>query len=371
MIWDASTRCADLRYATSLWVADPVIWIDRGDETVMLVRDLEVERAERDADVTRVLPLSAYDDAKEVPEGVPRSVRAAVAFLLRSGVRAVEMHPDTPARVVEALRKAPLAVEVAAAPFFPQRARKSQREIDAIIRSESAAERAIGIAEGLLWDARREGGVLTLEGQPLTSERVRREMGMALFAEGYFLERAIVSCGREAAVPHEPGSGPLRSDVPIVVDVFPRSLSTGYYGDLTRTFVKGTPTPGVVRMYDAVRAAHGAAIQRVGPGTPIRDIHAAVEEIFASRGFATTVEPGRAEGFIHGTGHGVGLEIHEAPSIGRVEDDSRLEAGHVVTIEPGLYYHDEGGVRLEDLVIVTPQGCETVSTFLRDLIVIP
>ncbi|MDI7266873.1 MAG: Xaa-Pro peptidase family protein [Myxococcota bacterium] len=370
VIWDSSVRCADLRYVAALWAADPVVWIDLDGRTHLLVRDLEVERAGREARVDEVVPLAGLDEAAEAADA-PKAVRGPVAFLLRAGARRVELHPDTPAWIVEALRKTPLDVAVGAAPFFPERSVKTEEEVRAIATSEAAAERAVGLVEQMLWDARRDRGALTLAGEPLTSERVRREVETVLFAEGFLLERTIVSSGRASAVPHDVGSGPLSADVPIVVDVFPRSLSTGYYGDITRTFVKGTPSQGVLRMYGAIRAAQEAALAALRPGVLLRDVHSAAQDLLASHGFENRVEPGRAEGFIHGTGHGVGLEIHEPPQIGRIEGDARLEAGNVVTVEPGLYYHDEGGVRLEDLVVVTSEGHRRISTLPRDLVVIP
>ena len=371
LIWDAPSRCADLQYATSLWASDPVIWVEWKGETYLLVRDLEVERAQKEARVGRVVPLSGYDAAPELDAGVPRSVRAPVAFLVRSGIRSVEVHPETPVWLVEALRTSPLSVGIGTTPFFPARSRKSEREIAAIAEAEAAAERAVGLIEQMLWDARRAEGRLTLGGEPLTSERVRREVEVVLFADGFHMERTIVSSGRASAIPHDHGSGPLLANVPIVVDVFPRSVATGYFGDLTRTFVKGTATAGVIKMYDAVRAAHAAALERMRPGVPLRDVHAAAVAVFEARGFANRVEPGRAEGFIHGTGHGVGLEIHEPPTLARVEGDACLEVGNVVTVEPGLYYHDEGGVRLEDLVVITADGSKLLSTLPRDLVIIP
>ena len=172
-------------------------------------------------------------------------------------------------------------------------------------------------------------------------------------------EGSIVAGGRQAADPHEAGRGPLRAGEWIVADVFPRMLATGYWGDMTRTFLHGRPTAAQRRMYEAVAEAQRLALSLVRPGAKGKDVHRAVTDFFARRGWKTGTGPdGRAHGFFHGLGHGVGLEIHEEPRLS--PSGGELAPGMVVSVEPGLYYPEIGGVRIEDLVVVTETGCSVL-----------
>jgi len=169
----------------------------------------------------------------------------------------------------------------------------------------------------------------------------------------------IVAGGRQAADPHDRGSGPLRAGETIVLDIFPQHKRHGYWGDITRTVVKGRARPELHRMYEAVRTAQAAALREVRAGARADHIHEGVQQRFKAAGFVTDMRDGLPVGFFHGTGHGVGLDIHEAPSLSTVP--VRLRAGHVVTVEPGLYYPELGGVRLEDTVAVTGTGCRILA----------
>ena len=169
-------------------------------------------------------------------------------------------------------------------------------------------------------------------------------------------EGSIVAGGRQAADPHEAGRGALRAGEWIVADVFPRMLATGYWGDMTRTFAHGRPDAARRRMYETVARAQRLALSLVRPGALGRDVHRAVADFFVREGWETgTDADGRAHGFFHGLGHGVGLEIHEEPRLS--PSGGELAPGMVVSVEPGLYYPELGGVRIEDLVVVTETGC--------------
>ncbi len=162
-------------------------------------------------------------------------------------------------------------------------------------------------------------------------------------------------------MPHHSGSGPIVPDTPIVIDIFPRSQQTGYFGDMTRTVVKGTPSKEVKRMYKAVLEGQKIGISMIKHGVKSADVHNAVVDYFSKSGFKTGQIDGKQQGFIHSTGHGLGLEIHEPPRVSVGNDI--LQAGNVVTVEPGLYYEKLGGVRIEDVVLVTKKGCEVLSKF--------
>jgi Xaa-Pro aminopeptidase len=197
-------------------------------------------------------------------------------------------------------------------------------------------------------------GYVVREGQRLRSEDVRRVIERQLLESDCVADEIIVAGGSQGAEPHERGSGLLRAGWPIVIDIFPRHKPSGYWGDLTRTVFVGRPKEEMRLMWRAVRAAQLAALNKIRSGVQVRQVHQAAQRVLVEHGFETIIHNGVGEGFIHSTGHGIGLDIHEAPSINL--SDARLRVGDVVTVEPGLYYKRLGGVRIEDTVEVTKDG---------------
>ena len=225
---------------------------------------------------------------------------------------------------------------------------------------QRAAVRGLRAAIAMIGRSRIAGnGALRLDGRPLTSERVRARIQEELFALDCLGRDTIVAGGAQAADPHERGRGPLYAHELIVIDIFPQHMGNGYWGDLTRTVIKGRPRPDQRRMYQAVKAAQRRALTLVRPGVALARVHREVQRELDRRGFQTGETDGVPSGFIHGTGHGVGLEVHEAPTLGTAP--GRLRRGNVVTIEPGLYYPGVGGVRIEDTIVVTPGGCRPLA----------
>ena len=201
-------------------------------------------------------------------------------------------------------------------------------------------------------------GYLLRHGKKLTAEAVKVVIELELMRHQCQSRDTIVACGRLAADPHDRGHGPLRAGQTIVLDIFPQHKQHGYWGDITRTVVKGPARPELRALYDAVLKAQKGALALVKPGMRADRIHDRVKACFQDAGFFTGDRAGIPVGFFHGTGHGVGLDIHEAPSLSTVP--VRLKAGHVVTVEPGLYYPDLGGVRIEDTVAVTRTGAQVL-----------
>jgi Xaa-Pro aminopeptidase len=267
---------------------------------------------------------------------------------------------DFPLREARVLEKAGVELECVDGPFFPERRNKSEEEISKIIQGQRLAEKAMAVAVEMLESAKiADDGSLSLEGTPLTSEMIRFEMELEVSRNGGRAVDTIVSCGVHASEPHNQGAGTLRSGETIVIDVFPKGAD-GYHGDLTRTFVVGEPPEIVVAAYEAVRKARDESKKLLKSGAIPSEAHARAAGILRSAGFETTKNNGRNVGFIHGLGHGVGLDIHEAPSISP-RNSRPLEVGDVVTVEPGLYYPEWGGVRLEDVVVIRENGCETLT----------
>ncbi|MBA3795211.1 MAG: aminopeptidase P family protein, partial [Rubrobacter sp.] len=266
----------------------------------------------------------------------------------------LKLTPD--GRLFEGLRRAKTAEEVA-------HVEKAQRAV------EEACEHAVGILREAEVD---QNGTLLWRGETLTSEILRSEINVELLRRNCLGDGTIAAGGSQAADPHERGSGPLKAGEAIILDIFPMDLSSRYYADMTRTFIKGEPNGELRKMYDAVLESQEAALAMIGPGVNGKDVHEKVSEILHNAGYKTQLhdrEEGKplTEGFFHGTGHGVGLEIHEAPRLGLT--DQELVPGDIVSVEPGLYYPQTGGVRIEDLVLVTEDGSRNLTRFPKEFVV--
>ena len=350
LIGDAES-CPDLEYATGFRATDPVVAVRHARRYYVVVPRLEFGRASRACQGCRVYTPESLG----LPAAARRGVHNwAIAILRRLGVRRAMVLPTFPVGAARALEKAGVRVRIEDE-LFPQRAVKSDREVRKIRNAQRAAVAAMRAAIGMIGTARiGRDGKLRHAGSVLRAEQVQREIRRVLLEHDCAATMTIVAGGKQSADPHERGQGPLKAQQPIVLDIFPRGIVHGYWGDITRTIVRGRASGELRAMYDAVRAAHQGALRKVKAGVSGATIHRGVREEFESRGFETRMVDGTAEGFFHSTGHGVGMEIHEAPGIGI--SPVRLRAGNVVTIEPGLYYPHIGGVRIEDTVLVTKSG---------------
>ena len=363
----------DLHWACSFLAPDAFSYLWTPARSYLLLGDLEVDRGRDQSRVDEVLPASHYgrlyrerhpdDDAAEA--GTGRGPHVLALVLEELGLRRLSVPAAFPLRTAEILRAAGFELEALPDPLFPQRAFKSADEVAAIRAANGAAETAMAAAADALRRANQHDDLLVLDGEPLTSERLRRLIHHVLLDADCIGEHTIVAGGEQGCDPHNTGSGPLSAGQSIIIDIFPRGEATGYYGDITRTFVVGAAPAPVRALWEAVHDARTEALAQIRAGASGRDIHAQVEAVFAARGYETGPVDGHMQGFFHGTGHGVGLAIHEAPGIGKT--GTILEAGHVVTVEPGLYYPGVGGVRLEDLVVVGDGGCDNLTTFPLDL----
>ena len=157
----------------------------------------------------------------------------------------------------------------------------------------------------------------------------------------------------------------MRAHQTIILDIFPRDTKTGYWGDITRTVVRGRASEKVKDIYATIAKAQDIAFEKLRPGINGREVHDAICTLFKQRGFKTGRKNGRMQGFFHGTGHGLGLDIHESPRVSAV--DATMKAGFVVTVEPGLYYPGVGGVRLEDVAVIGARGTKNLTRFPKFL----
>lgn len=347
----------DVRYASGFSAPDPFLFLEAAGERTLVVSSLEIGRAKK------LRPRVRCVTPEEL--GLPAKARRdlgkqAAALLLHSGCHVVEVSSACPIGVVRRLEKKGIKVRIRKGAVFASRSVKTVKELRYLREAQRATAEAMRVAVDLIASASvRDDGVLEAGGAVLTAERVRHAVCVSLLARQFQAEEIIVAGGDQATDPHERGSGPLRAGEMIVLDIFPRSEVTGYWGDMTRTVIRGRPTALQRRQYRTVLAAQRAVLARVAAGVSGADIHRTVCEVFEAAGYVTGRKKGVPQGFIHSTGHGVGLEIHEAPSVS--PSGGPLVAGQVITIEPGLYYPGVGGVRIEDTVVVTETGCRLLA----------
>ena len=344
---------ADVLYATGFSAPDDVVILLDGARTWLVVSPMEFQRARKETRGVRVVSSRELILCKETA-GSP--AEWAAALMLREGVRRCAVPGWMPVAHVRTLEERGLQVSVKAGALVAQRMIKSPKEIDAVKQAQRAAVAAVKKAARTLADASiGRNNVLRHDGKVLTSGRLRTIIETELLAHGCWTPGGtIVSCGEDTADPHAQGEGPLFAHRPIILDVFPRSQKTGYWGDITRTLVKGRIPKESACMHEAVCAARRAALRMMRPGVDAARVHARVTETFQQHGFVTQLSGRKPCGFIHSTGHGVGLDIHEAPRISTVS--AELQAGEIITVEPGLYYPGIGGVRVEDTFLITKDG---------------
>ncbi|MFB6354320.1 MAG: M24 family metallopeptidase [Halobacteriales archaeon] len=356
---DADGADPTQRYLSEFDAPDPFRTLYRPAGRSLLVRGLEYARAEAESGADAVRRPTDYGARPEVDGEALHDVIAS--FLAEFEVDAVAVPERFPVATADALRARGVTVEPDDEDVVGAlRARKADDEIEEIRAAQRANEAAMGAAETLLAAADVEDDRLVHEGEPLTAERVKVAIERELLDQGYALDETIVAGGEQGADPHERGHGPLPAGEPIVIDVFPRSKATRYHADMTRTVVRGEASAAVRERFEVTRRALEAGLDTVEPGVDAEAVHDAVCDVYEAAGYPTLrSDPSAETGFIHSTGHGVGLAVHEAPRIG--PDSEVLEPGNVVTIEPGLYHPDHGGMRLEDLVVVTDDGHENLT----------
>jgi Xaa-Pro aminopeptidase len=362
----ASESDANLYYATGFLAPDPFIFAEIKKKKILLMNVLELDRARAQADVDEV--ISTTDIARRMKMRGVRSFGYTdmVDDLLRhSRVKNVVVPANFPVAYADSLRKKGYRLRFKQDPFYAQRTIKSKQEIEAITRSIRHTERAVGEAVKVLKASKIKGRFLYYRGKRLTSEKIKQVINVSLMESGCIAAHTIVSCAKQCVDPHNQGSGPLLANQSIIMDVFPHSSHSRYFADMTRTVVRGKASSKLKKMYKAVREGQKIAFRTIRHGADGKKIHDAIAKRFEVLGFPTGQIGGRMQGFFHGTGHGVGLDIHEDPRISGVKDI--LKTNQVVTVEPGLYYLDAGGVRLEDIVVVTKAGCKNLNRFPKVL----
>jgi Xaa-Pro aminopeptidase len=374
LIYGDTIRYPSMRHEVPLEIMDAFLFVERDGRPHLLTNVLEQARIRTvlpDAELLLEPDLGLFE---LVEGGMPRDeaeLETVVRALERWGVKEAVVPADLPVAVADRLRAAGIRLDVDAPAVEARRRAKSAAELAGIRRAQRAAERGMAAGEALIRGAERRDGLLFHDGAQLTAEAVRAAVRAACAGEGAPAPPDIMVTSRLSGSGHDPGSGPLPADLPIEIDLWPRDEESGCWADMTRTFVNGEVTAEVASVRDVVRGALEAARAAVRPGVTGRSVYDAAAEVVEAAGFPTqrTREPGQSltHGFYFGLGHGVGLEVHEPPGLGLAGGDP-LVAGDVIAIEPGVEGLETiGGVRFEDLLLVTDAGCETLTDYPYDL----
>jgi len=371
-----SEHHADMLYVSGMFVPDAfvVIGIEEAGQTTWhgLLSPLEVDRAKSQSKLDEV-HLDSIWHQKAAEKGWKRSLATAAAcFLEEQQVKDVFVPADFPFLAAEELRELSFHLKPSPASLFPQRIIKSETEIQQLTHAEYLTKESMLQAENFIaaCGINNHGNVMHPQGhdkagEEVTSEDIRAVIETYLISKGAVPSHTIVAGGKQSADPHDMGSGIIAAHQPIIIDIFPRLVSSGYWGDMTRTYVKGKALAELKKMYQTVFEGQDMGLNMVQAGVKTSDIHQSITKHFDQCGFKTGVVDGKQGGFFHGTGHGVGLDIHEEPRVSN--NETILEERQVITIEPGLYYSHIGGVRLEDLVVVREHGCDNLTQFHRQL----
>ena len=358
----ASEQDSNLYYATRFMAPDPFIYLEIKGERLMVMSDLEMDRARTQASVDRVLSYSEIEQ-KAKKQGIkdPTAVDIVHVVLKESKIRRLSVPANFPVIHAARLQERGYSLNPKRDPFYEQRVLKTAEEVRHIEDAQRATEEAVAAAHTLLRRAEIKDEQLWLDGEVVTSERIKKFVNVKLMERDCIAQHTIVAGGEQACDPHNEGSGPLPAHRSIIFDVFPRSATSRYFADMSRTVIRGKVSAELKRLYGAVKDAQEDAIDKIKDGADGMKIHQGICARFEKAGYKTGLVNGRMQGYFHGTGHGVGLDIHEAPRISRT--GSLLQEGHVVTVEPGLYYPGLGAVRIEDMVLVTKDGCRNLTNF--------
>ncbi len=368
LIYGDTIRSPELRHEVPVAIPDAFLYGEKGDRSAVILHSLEIPRVREDAPQLEIVPLEQLGTDElfaQGKQGWEIELEVALRACRELGIEQATVPPSFPVAHADHLRANGIEVVVDRALFNNRRRSKNDTELQGIRRAQRACEAALDAARELLRNAEPNGAGLELDGQPLTCERIKRVIEDVFADHEVEGSEMIVAHGPQTAVGHNMGSGQLAPNEPIVFDLFPRDKSTGCYADMTRTYVVGEPSEEVQEWYTLVKQALDSSTAGVKPGVNGRALFQDVCEHFQQAGYKTQLSkaPGEVleDGFFHSLGHGVGLEVHELPSMGRTGQD--LIPGDVITIEPGLYRSGYGGLRLEDLVLVTEDGYEVITNY--------
>ena len=365
LIVAASETDPDMLYATRFFAPDPFIFLQQNGKRTLVLSDMEMGRGRKQAQSDEFVSFNELErEVQGKAKEAPPYEKVLAHFLRKRGVRSTIVPANFPLRYAEELAANKIRVRSTNHLFWPEREAKTDEELKLMGRAlritEAGMQRALDV---LRRSTIARDNKLKWSGKMLTSEILRAEIDTAMLHAGGIPTATIVAGGDQACDPHERGSGPLRANSLIILDIFPRDASSGYWGDMTRTVVRGRASEAQRKLWETVKDGQELALKRIKAGADGMSIHKAIQKLFDERGYPTEVRGGKNVGFFHGTGHGLGLEIHEYPRLQKVT----LKDRQVLTVEPGLYYPGLGGVRHEDVIVVTKTGCRILSRFPKRL----
>ena len=372
LIHGDTMRSPDLRHEVPVPIPDPFLYAEKDGRRIVILHSLEIPRVRADAPDLEIVPLERLGTDElfaQGRQGWEVELEVAVRACKELGIEHATVPPSFPLGHADHLRANGVEISVDRDLFDSRRRSKNAKEIEGIRRAQRACEEALDASRELLRRAQQNGAGLEVDGEPLTCERIKRLIEDVFADHGVEGSDMIVSHGPQTAVGHDMGSGPIAPNEPIVFDLFPRDKATGCYSDMTRTYVVGEPSDEVKEWHALVKRALETSTAGVKPGVNGRALFELVCDQFHEAGYKTQLnkDPGEVleDGFFHSLGDGVWLEVHELPSLGRSGQD--LVPGDVITIEPGLYRSGYGGLRLEDIVLVTDDGYEVLTNYPYDL----
>jgi Xaa-Pro aminopeptidase len=353
---------ADMLYATKFWAGDPFIFLQQNGKRTVVLTDLEMGRGKRTAKVDEFVSFNQLErEVQGTSKQAPPFEKVMAHFLRERGVKSATVPANFALGYARELQDVDLFTSNGL--FWPEREAKTDEELKLIGRALRITETGLKRAMEVLKASKPKGKKLFWSGKPLTSELLRAEIDTTMLRAGGTPTNTIVAGGDQACDPHERGSGPLPANSLIILDIFPRDSRSGYWGDMTRTVVRGRASDAQRKLWQTVLDGQELALREIKDGVDGMKIHKAIQALFNKRGYPTEVRNGVNVGFFHGTGHGLGLEIHEYPRLQKVV----LKDRQVLTVEPGLYYPGLGGVRHEDVVVVTRTGSKILSRFPKSL----
>lgn len=367
LLYSDTERSADALYFGHVSVPDAFVAFGHRGKKYAVVSALEFGRVKKTSDFDLVLPLEAYlQRARDKwPQRRPGPAEVIALLAAEFKVSRFTVPDDFAAGLYDKLLRLRVKVALANGMLFPQRELKTDAEAERIREGNRCSALGFVAVERILRGSKIKGSRLVYRGAPVTSESLKFAVESACLEAGAISSNTIIAGGDQGCDPHERGSGPIRPNELIIVDIFPRVIATGYFGDMTRTYLKGRASDAQRALVDTVRTAQQAALKTIRAGVNGREVHGKVQEIFAARGYETKHTPKGSVGFFHGTGHGLGLEVHEPPRM-NATTDYPLKKDSVVTVEPGLYYPGLGGCRIEDVVQVKPNGVKMLSKYHYD-----
>ena len=372
LIHGDTVRTPELRHEVPLGIPDPFFYAEVDGRRMVAISAMEASRVEMLDIPLEVHPLEEFGADELRRSGLDIHAYAselAIRIVRGLGIAAATVPRRFPLGIADALRANGVELAVDQKLFDDRRRSKSEHELAGIRRAQRAAEAGMAAARELLSRAEPANGGLTVDGETLTCELVKAGVQTAFLANGAVADEMIVSHGPQTAIGHDMGSGPIGRDDVVLLDLFPIDVESACFSDITRTFAVGDVSDEIREWHALCREALELAVPEVRPGADGGAIHRLVSEFFAERGFPTLLTKPEGEvlrdGFYHGLGHGVGLEVHESPSLGMIGEE--LVPGDVITIEPGLYRHGFGGARVEDLLLVTDDGYEVLTDCPYDL----